>query len=87
MAQRPLDVLTQALNKTVILKVRGNREIRGILRSYDPHLNLFLEDAEMIHPQKLKDEGADENANEEPETEVLGNIILRGDNVILISPP
>ncbi|MFX0170951.1 MAG: LSM domain-containing protein [Candidatus Hodarchaeota archaeon] len=88
MAQRPLDVLTAALNKTVILKVRGNREIRGILRSYDPHLNLFLEDAEMIHPLKqLQDEGEDEINNKEPETEVLGNIILRGDNVILISPP
>ena len=47
---RPLDVLTAALNKVVILKVRGHREIRGILRSYDPHLNLYLEDAEMIHP-------------------------------------
>jgi small nuclear ribonucleoprotein len=85
MAQRPLDVLTAALNKTVILKVRGNREIRGILRSYDPHLNLFLEDAEMIHPPKKQDE--EEDANQEPVTEVLGNIILRGDNVILISPP
>ncbi len=77
---RPLDVLTAALNKKVILKVRGHREIRGILRSYDPHLNLYLEDAEMIYPPK-------EETNEEAVTESLGNIILRGDNVILISPP
>ena len=77
---RPLDVLTAALNKVVILKVRGRREIRGVLRSYDPHLNLYLEDAEMIHPP-------DEETNEESVTEQLGNIILRGDNVILISPP
>ena len=47
---RPLDVLSDALNQTVILKVRGRREIRGTLRSYDPHLNLYLENAEMIHP-------------------------------------
>ncbi len=77
---RPLDVLTAALNKKVILKVRGHREIRGILRSYDPHLNLYLEDAEMIYPPK-------EETNDEAVTESLGNIILRGDNVILISPP
>ncbi|UCG00466.1 MAG: hypothetical protein JSW11_12575 [Candidatus Heimdallarchaeota archaeon] len=75
---RPLDVLTAALNKKVILKVRGQREIRGILRSYDPHLNLYLEDAEMIYPPKEEEEAV---------TESLGNIILRGDNVILISPP
>ncbi|MHA1214010.1 MAG: LSM domain-containing protein [Candidatus Hodarchaeales archaeon] len=78
---RPLDVLTAALNKKVILKVRGQREIRGILRSYDPHLNLYLEDAEMIHPPN-EEEGGVESVTEE-----LGNIILRGDNVILISPP
>ncbi len=77
---RPLDVLTTALNKKVILKVRGRREIHGILRCYDPHLNLYLEDAEMIHPPK-------EEADQESVTESLGNIILRGDNVILISPP
>ena len=77
---RPLDVLTSALNKKVILKVRGRREVRGILRSYDPHLNLYLEQAEMIHLGN-EDEGI------ESVTEELGNIILRGDNVILISPP
>jgi len=77
---RPLDVLTSALNKKVILKVRGRREVRGILRSYDPHLNLYLEEAELIHP-------ADEEEGTESVTEQLGNIILRGDNVILISPP
>ncbi|MFW9780128.1 MAG: LSM domain-containing protein [Candidatus Heimdallarchaeota archaeon] len=79
MVQRPLDVLNEALNKTVILKVRGNREIRGILRSYDPHLNLVLEDAELIHPAQGEED--------EAKTEELGHIILRGDNVILISPP
>ncbi len=77
---RPLDVLSNALNQTVILKVRGRREIRGTLRSYDPHLNLYLESAEMIHP-------GSEETGEEEHTETLGNIILRGDNVILISPP
>ncbi len=77
---RPLDVLTNALNQTVILKIRGRREIRGILRSYDPHLNLYLENAEMVHADN-------EKTGEEAHTETLGNIILRGDNVILISPP
>ena len=87
MSQRPLDVLTAALNKVVILKVRGNREIRGILRSYDPHLNLYLEDAEMIYPIKQQDDVEENTADLEPEVEALGSIILRGDNVILISPP
>lgn len=70
---KPLDILENALNKTILLKLRGNKELRGILRSYDQHLNLFLDDAELIPP------------GEEPEN--LGSIVLRGDNVILISPP
>ncbi len=44
-----------------------------MLRSYDPHLNLYLEDAELL-------------PTEEEQGEELGTIILRGDNVVLISP-
>ena len=70
---RPLEILENAINKPILLKLKGKRELRGVLRSYDQHLNLFLEDTEEI--------------NETGETEALGSIILRGDNVILVSPP
>ena len=70
---KPLDILEDAIHKTILLTLKGKREFRGILRSYDQHLNLVLENAEFISP--------------EGETEQLGTIILRGDNVILISPP
>jgi len=55
----------------VLVKLRGNREIRGILRSFDQHLNLVLDDAEEVKSDK---------------TRKLGVIIVRGDNVILVSP-
>lgn len=72
---KPLDVLHGALNKTILLRLRGNRELKGVLKSYDMHLNLVLEDVELM-------------SNEEgTEPEKLGRIILRGDNVVLISPP
>jgi small nuclear ribonucleoprotein len=73
--QKPLDLLQRSLNKTILLRLRGNREVRGILRSYDAHLNLVLEDAEILG-----------SVNGEP-SEHLGKIVLRGDNVVLISPP
>ncbi len=73
--QKPLDLLQKSLNKTILLRLRGNKEVRGILRSYDAHLNLVLEEAEVL-------------ANTEGESgEKLGKIVLRGDNVVLISPP
>lgn len=72
---RPFDILSNSLGKTVLLRLRGNRELRGVLKSYDPHLNLYMENAVLL---KNSDEGEDEE---------LGQIILRGDNVVMISPP
>ncbi|MBN2733394.1 MAG: RNA-binding protein [Methanomicrobiaceae archaeon] len=72
MTQRPLEILDKALNqKPVIVSLKGGREIRGILQGYDIHMNLVLE-----------------NAEEEIEGVVskAGTLIVRGDNVIYISP-
>lgn len=72
MTQRPLEILDKALNqKPVIVSLKGGREIRGILQGYDIHMNLVLE-----------------NAEEEIDGRVTksGTLIVRGDNVIYISP-
>jgi small nuclear ribonucleoprotein len=70
---RPMDLLSMSRNGTVLVKLKGKRQIRGTLRNYDAHLNLTLEDAEEIQ----------ENGT----NNILGTIVLRGDNVIIISPP
>jgi len=72
MSSKPMDILNQARENRVLIRLRGNRRMRGILKNYDIHLNLTLEDAEEI--------------GEEGSTK-LGDIIVRGDNVIMISPP
>ena len=66
-------ILEESLGKKVLIKLRGNRRLRGALEGFDQHLNLVLEDAEDISDMDnvLK----------------LGLIIVRGDNVIIISPP
>ena len=69
---KPMDILNQAREKRVLIRLRGNRRMRGILKNYDIHLNLTLENAEEI---------AEEGAKK------LGDVIVRGDNVIMISPP
>ncbi|MBC7109515.1 MAG: small nuclear ribonucleoprotein [Archaeoglobi archaeon] len=71
MPQRPLDVLNKALNSPVIVRLKGGREFRGVLQGYDIHMNLVLDDAE-----EIREEG---NVK-------LGTIIVRGDNVVYISP-
>ena len=66
-------VLERSLGKTVLIKLRGGRILRGTLEGFDQHVNLVLKDAE--------------NISDSENSEMIGTIILRGDNVIMISPP
>jgi small nuclear ribonucleoprotein len=72
MTKRPLDILDQVLNRQpVIVSLKGGREIRGILQGYDVHMNLVLDKAE---------------EEENGQVQKVGTLIVRGDNVIYISP-
>ena len=64
-------MLAEYLESNVLVKLKGGRLIKGTLKSYDQHLNLILADAEEL------DDG---------NTRPLGTILVRGDNVVLISP-
>ncbi len=70
--QKPLTVLNQAINKPVIVELKSNREFRGVLDGYDPHMNLVLKNAEELINHSL--------------VRKLEVTIVRGDNVIYISP-
>jgi small nuclear ribonucleoprotein len=70
---KPLKILHSSLNKRVIVELRGGRGYHGILDGYDvPHMNLVLKKAE----EKI--EGKDNIKH--------GTIIVRGDNIIYVSP-
>ena len=71
--ERPLDNLRRNIGKRVIVTLRGGREYRGVLDGYDPHMNIVLKQSEELH-----------------EGESVGRAelqIIRGDNVVYISPP
>lgn len=72
MAQRPLDILNESLNGPVIVKLKDGRAFRGELQGYDIHMNLVLDKTEEII------EGED--------SKKLGTVVVRGDNVVYISP-
>ena len=69
---KPLAVLNKSINQQVIVELKGKRGYRGILDGYDPHMNLVLRNAEEIHDNEVRRK--------------LDSIIVRGDNVIYISP-
>ena len=66
-------VLDESINEVVLIKLKGNKTIRGNLLGFDQHMNLLLDQSEEIPS--------------EGETKTLGSIVVRGDNVIMISPP
>jgi small nuclear ribonucleoprotein len=65
-------VLDESLGKVVLIKLKGGKVIRGNLQGFDQHMNLLLQDSVEL---------SDDKANE------LGTIVVRGDNVVIISPP
>ncbi len=71
MATDAFRVLREHLDGNVMVRLKGGKVITGILKSFDQHLNLILAAAEEVDGQ---------------ETRPLGTILIRGDNVVLISP-
>ena len=66
-------VLDESINKMVHIKLKGNKTIRGNLLGFDQHMNLLLDQSEEVPS--------------EGDSISLGSIVVRGDNVIMISPP
>ena len=69
---KPLAVLNSSINSRVMVELRQSKEFRGILDGYDPHMNLVLRNATEYVGKELQRE--------------YDLVIVRGDNVIYISP-
>lgn len=70
---KPIQALNTSLNSRVIVELRNGLQYRGVLDGYDPHMNLVIKGAaEYLGGEELRK---------------LGLAIIRGDNVIYISPP
>ena len=66
-------VLDESINKMVLIKLKGNKTIRGNLLGFDQHMNLLLDQSEEVPS--------------EGDSQSLGSSVVRGDNVVMISPP
>ena len=76
--RNPIEELQKSLNKVILIKIKKNRLFRGVLLSFDQHLNLFLDDCTQIY------ELENEKGELQEEREELGEILIRGDNVVFI---
>jgi len=84
--EEPLDLIRLSLDERVYVKMRNERELRGRLHAYDQHLNIILGDVE----ETVTSVEIDEETYEEIYKQTKRNIpmlFVRGDGVILVSPP
>ena len=66
-------VLDESVGKVVLIKLKGGKVVRGTLQGFDQHMNLSLDKAEEVA--------------EEGPANPLGTLVVRGDNIVMISPP
>ncbi len=70
--QRPLDALNAAKGKRVFVELKNGASYVGELQAFDIHINLVLDNTE--------------EQNEGEKTRRLGRVLIRGDNVLIVSP-
>lgn len=72
MEARPLDALNRSRDKKVIVELKNGRQYIGILRAFDIHINVVLDECEEREAGEVKRK--------------IGTTFIRGDAIILISP-
>ncbi|MGC8600852.1 MAG: LSm family protein [Thermoprotei archaeon] len=65
-------LMDNSFGKTVLLVLKGGKTIRGLLKNYDIYLNVVLENAEEV--------------SRDGKSRELGTIVVRGDNIVIVSP-
>ncbi|MDE1860852.1 MAG: small nuclear ribonucleoprotein [Candidatus Micrarchaeota archaeon] len=70
--ERPFDLLNKAIGQQVLIRLKNGVDIRGRVTSFDAHMNIVIESAEELEEGNLKSK--------------LGTILLRGGNILFISP-
>ncbi len=65
-------LMNNSKGKIVLLRMKNSKTIQGILKNFDIHMNLSLEDAEDISDEK---------------SVKIGTVLIRGDNILAVSIP
>jgi small nuclear ribonucleoprotein len=71
---KPLDCLGELLDKHVLIRLKNGMEIRGVLKAFDMHINLVVENAE------FRDKVDDKEVERK-----FKKMFIRGDVIVMVS--
>ena len=71
MTVKPFDVLTKRIVQNVLLQLKGGKQVRGILKGFDVHLNIVLGEAEELEEGQVKSKNSE--------------MLVRGDSIVFIN--
>lgn len=77
-------LLQESIGKTVLVKLKGRRSVKGKIKGFDKQMNIVITDATEVIEQQSNDNNSEKGKEQEQESQV-GDALIRGDNVITIA--
>ena len=68
--EKPFDALNQAKGKRVMVELKNGRKFAGVLKAFDIHINMVLEDVEEIEGEGVK--------------RTFKRVFIRGDTILYV---
>lgn len=78
-------LLQESIGKTVLVKLKGRRSVKGKIKGFDKQMNIVITDATEIIEQQSNDNNNSEEGKELEKESQVGDALIRGDNVITIA--
>ena len=78
-------ILQESVGKIVLVKLKGRRSVKGKIKGFDKQMNIVITEAtEVIEEQSNNIDNSEKGKEQEQET-LVGDALIRGDNVITIA--
>lgn len=78
-------LLQESIGKTVLVKLKGRRSVKGKIKGFDKQMNIVITDATEVIEQQSNDNNNSEKGKELQKESQVGDALIRGDNVITIA--
>jgi small nuclear ribonucleoprotein len=78
-------LLQESIGKTVLVKLKGRRSVKGKIKGFDKQMNIVITDATEVIEHQSNDNNNSEKGKELEKESQVGDALIRGDNVITIA--